>query len=438
MKTAEKAYMTAVIAIGAAVFCFSVWRLSAMTFRVDTSFVVNMTVMLLLLILCRMTPVYISEDKTIDVSFAPVVASTMIYGVYPTLVLFAFSSLFLFVKDEVTGKYYYPLAHAPVKELFNLSNILFSVLVGSLPLHWLGGYGADFVFPYSLIPATVFIFLTIFVNLQLFLLYFVSTGTAHYGEMFSQTILGILPNVLCTMPLGMLIAVLLAQKSGVFYILLFMLPLLLARYSFKLYLDSRSMHLRTIASLSRAIDAKDQYTCGHSERVADYADMISREMHLSRTDTQNIHTAALLHDVGKIGIPDTILNKPDRLTKEEYEEIKTHPTTGWQIIQDIRLPAMVNDAVLYHHRFYNGLGYPATGSEPAHLPLAAGILGVADAYDAMTSDRPYRRGMSPQVAAGILRENSGSQFTPAVVDAFLRVLTKKGELRAGTDEEKPS
>lgn len=425
MKSPEKWYMAFVIAAGGAVFGFSLYQLSLIQFAQSGFFYWDMLVMLLLFILCRMTPVYISEDKTIDVSFAPVVASTMIFGIYPTLVLFAISSLFLFVKDETSGKYYYPLSKAPSKEMFNLANILVSVWVGSLCLKLLGGYGAAFVFPYSLLPATAFSFVTIFVNMMLFLFYFVALGAGSFKKMFSQTVLGILPNVLCTVPLGMLIAVLLSKENGWAYISLFMFPLLLARYSFKLYLDSRSLHLRTIASLSRAIDAKDQYTRGHSERVSQYADMIVHELHLSRATGQNIHTAALLHDVGKIGIPDTILNKPGSLTEEEYELIKTHPTVGREIIEDIHLPAMVNDAVLYHHRCYNGGGYPNDGSEPENLPLAAGILGVADAYDAMTSDRPYRMGMSPLVAAGILEENKGSQFTPEVVDALITALYKE-------------
>ena len=294
-----------------------------------------------------------------------------------------------------------------------------------------GGKGLSLI--HIFLPAAVFSFLTIFVNLQLFILYFVLGGGGTFGQMFAQTVLGILPNVLCTVPLGMLIAVLLANRYGGFYILLFMLPLLLARYSFKLYLDSRSMHMRTIASLSRAIDAKDRYTQGHSSRVAEYVDLIAAELRLSPKAAQNLHTAALLHDIGKIGISDRILNKPGPLTEEEFEEIKTHPVVGRAIIEDIHLPAMVNEAVLYHHRCYDGTGYPATGSEPRELPLAAGILGVADAYDAMTSDRPYRKGMPPRVAASILLENRGTQFTPEVVDAFLRALRRKGIL----EEEEP-
>ena len=428
MTKGQKIYMAALIACGAGVLLFAAGQGFQEPFAASPGLLWNLAVMLLLFVLCRMMPVYIAQDKTIDVSFAPVVASTMIYGVYPTLLLFAVSSLLLVVKDENTGRSYYPLARAPEKECFNLSNILLSVLIGAQCLPLLGGVGMAFSFPYSLLPAAVFSFLTIFVNLQLFILYFVLGGGVTFLEMFSQTVLGILPNVLCTVPLGMLIAVLLANRYGGFYILLFMLPLLLARYSFKLYLDSRSMHMRTIASLSRAIDAKDNYTQGHSSRVADYADMIAAELHLSHKATQNIHTAALLHDIGKIGISDSILNKPGPLTEEEFEEIKAHPVVGRKIIEDIRLPAMVNDAVLYHHRCYDGTGYPSTGTEPKELPLAAGILGVADAYDAMTSDRPYRRGMPPRVAAGILLENRGTQFSPEAVDAFLRALRRKGIL----------
>jgi putative nucleotidyltransferase with HDIG domain len=264
-----------------------------------------------------------------------------------------------------------------------------SLLEGNRLL-FMGGIGDSFSFPYSILPATVFGTVTISTNLILFILYFVSIGKERFTTMFSQTIVGILPNVVSTIPFGVFIALLLHQENGSYYVLLFILPLLLARYSFKLYLDSHSKNMRIIAALSRAIEAKDKYTRGHSERVASISEQVALAMHLSNRMVSDIKVAALLHDIGKIGIEDQILNKPASLTKEEYEEVKKHPVIGMEIIKDIKLSQTVNDAVLYHHLRYDGSGYPTDGEKPGKLLLSAAILGIADAYDAMTTDRPYR------------------------------------------------
>lgn len=386
--------------------------------------IIDWIIMLTLFVLCRAIPVYISEDKTIDISFVPVVASTMIFGLYPTIILFFSSIFFLFAFDDSSGKYLYLLLRSPKKELFNMANIILSIFIGGQAVLWLGGYGTDFTFPYSILPATVFAIITILVNLLLFILYFVAKGEEKFSPMLSQTILGILPNVMSTIPFGIFIALLLHQKNGSYFVLLFILPLLLARYSFKLYSDSRSMYMRTIASLSRAIEAKDEYTRGHSERVAYFAEEIARAMHLPAKMISEIKVAALLHDIGKIGIEDRILKKAGTLTNNEYEEIKKHPLIGRDIIEDIKLSQTVNDAILYHHCNYDGTGYPKTDTTPEKLPLAAAILGISDAYDAMTSDRPYRSKMSNEKALQIIKENSGTQFDPHVVKAFCEVFEK--------------
>jgi len=135
-----------------------------------------------------------------------------------------------------------------------------------------------------------------------------------------------------------------------------------------------------------------------------------------------IKIAALIHDVGKIGIEDCILNKPGTLSREEFEQIKKHPVIGSEIIEEIHFSRTVVDAVLYHHCRYDGCGYPCEGAVPIEQPLPAAILAIADAYDAMTSDRPYRSKLSDEKAISIINENSGTQFDPNVVDAFINVL----------------
>lgn len=420
----QKVYMWLVGLAGAVTLYYSAAQVAKHISEefVEAMDIVNWSIMLLMLVLCRALPVFIARDKSIEVSFVPVVASAMIYGLYPTIILFFMSTFFLFFQDANSRKIYNQLLRNPGKELFNAANIMVSIFLGGQFLLAMGGYGDSFSFPYSILPASVFAVITIISNLVLFVIYFVSGGEERFVHMISTTILGILPNVLSTIPIGIFIAVLLNMQNGSFFVLLFILPLLLARYSFKLYWESHSMHMRTITALTRAIDAKDSYTSGHSERVAGFAEQIARCMGLSHKMISEIQIAALIHDIGKIGIEDSILNKPGKLDEAEFEQIKKHPEIGGKIIEEVHFSKTVVDAVLYHHCNYDGSGYPCTKDMPLVQPLAAAILSIADAYDAMTSDRPYRKKMTGEEALRIVCENAGTQFDPKVVEAFCKVV----------------
>ncbi|HZK01725.1 MAG TPA: HD-GYP domain-containing protein [Anaerovoracaceae bacterium] len=425
MKIRQKTYILLIMSVGVATLVHSfvkIWE-DILTNHIPAMDIVNWIIMLILIILCRALPVYIAKDKSIEISFVPVVASAMMYGFNLTIILFFLSTFFLISIEN--GKVKHQLSQSPIKELFNTSNIIVSIFIGGLPLLALGGYGDSFTFPNSILPASIFAVVTIAANLVLFIFYFVSGGEARLAQMITNTIFGIWPNVLSTIPLGIFIAVLLNLDNGSFFVLLFILPLLLARYSFKLYWDSHSMHMRTITALTRAIDAKDSYTSGHSERVADFAKEIACYMGLSKKMIADIHIAALIHDIGKIGIQDSILNKPGELNGVEFEEIKKHPIIGSQIIEEIQFSKTIVDAVLFHHCNYDGSGYPCGNEIPVVQPLPAAILSIADAYDAMTSDRPYRKRMTDEEALKVIRKNSGTQFNPDVVDAFCKIIKKK-------------
>ena len=425
MKIRQKAYISVVMLAGATALIFSIQKVDWGVFagqQLQPIDLANWIIMLILLTLCRSLPVYIAKDKSIEISFVPVVAAVMIYGFYITIVLFFLSTFFLFAVDKSAGKVKHQLFLAPIKELFNTSNIMLSIFIGSQAIVVIGGYGDSFSFPYSILPASVFAIVTVAANMILFVLYFVSSGEERFPHMISGTILGILPNVLSTIPLGIFIAVLLNLEYGSFFVLLFILPLLLARYSFKLYWESNSMHMRTIMALTRAIDAKDSYTSGHSERVSNLAEQIARYMGLSKKVIADIKIAALIHDIGKIGIEDSILNKPGNLNSKELEQIKRHPVIGSEIIEEIQFSKTIVDAVLYHHCNYDGTGYPSDEEVQVMQPLPASILAIADAFDAMTSNRPYRKKMSKDKALGIIKENSGTQFNPIVVEAFLSMI----------------
>jgi len=177
-----------------------------------------------------------------------------------------------------------------------------------------------------------------------------------------------------------------------------------------------------IASFAMAIDAKDQHTHGHTQRVRDIAVMIGEEMGLSRDEIDALRMAAMLHDIGKLAVPDYILSKPAQLTNEEMKKVQTHTMVGAAILESVKFPWPVVPIIRSHHEWWNGTGYPDKLAKD-QIPLAARVLAVADVYDALLSHRPYRPAMTVQEAVAFIKERSGTQFDPQVVDACFRVFS---------------
>jgi putative nucleotidyltransferase with HDIG domain len=192
--------------------------------------------------------------------------------------------------------------------------------------------------------------------------------------------------------------------------------------------ELRVAYIQTIRALAEAVDAKDSHTYGHSERVGVYASKMARELGLPKELIERVYIAGLLHDVGKIGVSDAVISKPDRLTPDEYAEIKLHPEIGARILQPVAFLSDLIDCVRHHHEWYDGCdrGYPAylRGDQ---IPLPSRIILVADTVEAMTSDRPYRKGLPLETVTEELRKYSGSQFDPSCVDACLRLIEREGE-----------
>ncbi len=190
----------------------------------------------------------------------------------------------------------------------------------------------------------------------------------------------------------------------------------------------RTAYVQTIRALSEAVDAKDTYTRGHSERVGVYASKIAREMNFPKDVIERVYIAGLLHDVGKIGVSDAVITKPDRLTPEEYEEIKRHPEIGYRILEPVEFLQDVAPCVRHHHEWYDGSnrGYPdrLRGDQ---IPLPSRIILVADTVEAMTSDRPYRKALSLEAVVDEVHKYTGSQFDPKVTESFLNLLEREGE-----------
>ncbi len=201
-----------------------------------------------------------------------------------------------------------------------------------------------------------------------------------------------------------------------------------------LYRTQAAFFASMVRALTSAIDAKDPYTCGHSDRVARLSVCLARQMGCTKDELDTIYLSGLLHDIGKIGINDAVLRKPGPLTDEELEHIKTHPELGCRILDGIKQLDKVLPVVMHHHEAWNGSGYPH-GLAGEESPKLARIVAVADSIDAMSSDRPYRKGMPDEVLDKILREGAGKQWDTRIIDAVFQV---RDELRRiGQAERKP-
>ena len=191
----------------------------------------------------------------------------------------------------------------------------------------------------------------------------------------------------------------------------------------RLFDSTQRTYFETISGLAQALEARDSYTRGHSERVTSYALALGRELGLNDEDTQIISYAGMLHDIGKIGIADAILRKPTSLTAEDRKVIETHPAFGDNILGPIKFLERAQQIVLHHHERWDGTGYPDR-LKGEGIPLMARIVAVADSFDAMTSDRPYRKAYSREAAVKEIVAKAGTQFDPKVVDAFLKVVDR--------------
>jgi HD-GYP domain-containing protein (c-di-GMP phosphodiesterase class II) len=192
-----------------------------------------------------------------------------------------------------------------------------------------------------------------------------------------------------------------------------------------------------LVNMADTVDLRDPYTGGHSRRVADLTARILGELELHGPEAELIVTAARVHDIGKIGVPDYVLNKPDRLTPEEAAIMQTHSDLGADLLARYRDFARGVAIVRHHHESWDGAGYPQRLKGTA-IPFGARVIAVADSFDAMTSDRPYREAMSRERAAAILREGRGKQWDSTIVDAFLRTIsTPAGEVGVAAQTRSP-
>ncbi len=308
------------------------------------------------------------------------------------------------------------------KVLFNRGQLALSAGLAGLVYVVLGGQpglirlSADHILPLAACGLTYFV-----INMTSVVFAMAIAQGMPIRDMWLTNFKWVIPQYVALTPLAIFLAHI-YSTTYIFGALMFVAPFMAARYSMQLYVDMRQDYLSTISALIQAVEAKDSYTRGHSESVRRYTLDIAHALGLPADVIERLEYASLLHDIGKIGVAETILRKPGRLTDEEYMEIKAHPAIGASIVQRLRLLGQEAGTVRYHHEWYNGRGYP-DGLKGEQIPLGARIISVADAFDAMTSDRPYRRTMSRQEAIAELQRCSGTQFDPKIVEAAVRVFT---------------
>lgn len=389
---------------------------------------------LVFIILTAATESFVVVIKGISVStgFAVTLASYILFGSTITIIITIIGFTFRIFK--VDGKNRHLLNTPFYKTLFNYCTFILLITYSDYLYVSLGGRhifetgtGVAFYFPQLLIFTLSYVILN---NIIISILVTCISGNGFFSTFVSNMKLVLLSNMMMA-PFGLILAYVYNMSSH-FGIIAFLCPILLARFTFSLYADSKEKYVQTIDALTRAIEARDKYTEGHSKRVADISDSIAKEMKCSDWKREQLKIAALMHDVGKIGIDDAILNKPEKLTDEEYKVIKKHPVIGYNILKDVKDLVPILDIVKYHHERYDGKGYPERKTAD-ELGIDVFIVQLADAIDAMSTDRPYRKALSEDEVINELIRCSGTQFHPKVVDAYLK--TKGIDMKALIEEK---
>lgn len=360
------------------------------------------------------------NEGAVSVSFAISLATIILKGPLAAVIVDAMSIIFRIPYVENRGRVHI-LNTSIFKTIFNISqNVLNAGIAGSV-FYLTSVYFSSLsvLNPLPIIISTI-TYIALNTTFMTELMAIIS------GEKFFFTwiknIQGTVLNSIAVSFLGVIVVA--AYTSyGAGGVILFFIPLMLARYSFKLYIDMRKNYLDTVKALINAIEAKDPYTSGHASRVGDYAESIAKALKLPERKIERIRTAALLHDIGKIGIDDSILNKAGSLSDLEFSAIKNHPAIGAEIIKDVAFLNDVLDIVKHHHERYDGKGYP-DGLKGKDIPIETSILTIADSFDAMITDRPYRKSMTLDLALKEILANGGTQFNPEIVEKAAFTLKK--------------
>jgi HD domain-containing protein/MASE9 protein len=427
---AAKIYIGVIAALGLGV-------LVANSINVPTSGIdpVMFVVILVLVGIAQRNPVVLFRSSAISVAFAVKIAAYVLFGtpvaLWATIVVVAVNA-------------YTPKPKPARKIIFNFGGMMLSTYLASSTYQLVGGMVPPGAFVPTMLAVAVSAAVYFAVNSALTAAVITLTSNSRFLDVWVQNFAWMPLNYLATAVNGAALA-LAYQSLGVIGVIVFVLPLGIAWYSFKLYMMKSTQvrernreltslnetlkrtterleasHVSVIGALLGSLAAKDHQT-GHSAATMQHALAVAKALGLGPDEVAAVNLGALFHDIGKIGIPAHILRKPSALTDEEWAEMKAHPIIGANLIGEVPNLERIRPIVLAHHEHHDGSGYP-NGLKGDQIPLAAQIIAVADAYEAMTSTRPYRAALGHGDAVAELRRVAGSQLNPVVVDAFIRQL----------------
>lgn len=360
----------------------------------------------------ELKPITMPNNDQLTISFAVHISALILFGA-PTAILI---STVANIITDIVGK------RGPKKMLFNISQyaitIYFSWLIYHLfkvntgPLHLKTDASAMILSCLTYVVINFFLVSTV-ISL--------SQGSRLLRQLTSDLKLELL-HFATLVPVSLLIVILYDYEP--LSIIILVLPLAMAHFSFENYMTLRTETKNTIEVLANIIDKRDTYTSEHSLRVAYYCGKIADEIGLPANEYETLITAARVHDLGKVSVPDNILLKAGRLIPEEETIMANHALVGFIILNNLKFYKSGALYVYYHHERYDGKGYPS-GLAGEDIPLGARIMAVVDSYDAMTSDRTYRKALSQEHAVNELTENAGTQFDPKIVKVFIKILRKE-------------
>jgi hypothetical protein len=425
-------YVLAVAAVGA--LCV------AQALRTLDAGAVDPLMFCVLIVLAAVTqrmPVFLFRSSAISVSFAAVIASFVLYGTGVGVVV----SLFQAGVNAFT-----PTRKPLVKAAFNAGSLATSAFVGGEIYRLVSPERGDILATLVAVAAAALGYFL--VNTTLTAAVIALSEGQSVLRVWRTNYAWMPVNFLATAAQGAALA-LASQALGVFGVLVFTLPLGVAWYSFRLYMSKSSevhrqnaelqsvnemlrrtndrleeSHLSVVGALIGALEARGNARAAQAARTMALSVAVAERLGLSDDETAAVKLGALFHDIGTIGVPETVLRKPGALDAQEWQEVRAHATIGANLLSNVPMLERVRPIVLSHHERYDGAGYPQ-GLREDQIPLAAQIIAVADAYGAMTAERPYRAAFSPSDAVKELRANAGSQFNPVVVEAFIACLERR-------------
>jgi HD-GYP domain-containing protein (c-di-GMP phosphodiesterase class II) len=436
-------YVLAVATLGAAAVA-----MSFQTIRIDGLDPLMLAILIGLAAVTQRMPVFLFRSSAISVSFASVIASYVLYGT-------GVGVLVSLVQAGVNA--FTPKRKPLVKATFNAGSLATSAFVAGEIFRLFSPERGDIAS--TLVAVAVSALGYFLVNTGL------TAGVIAISENKSvllvwRTNYAWMPvNFLATAAQGAALA-LASQALGVFGVLVFTLPLAVAWYSFRLYMSKSSevrqrnlelqsvndmlkrtndrleeSHLSVIGALIGALEAKENARAQQAALTMTQAVAVGQRLGLSEDELAAIKLGALFHDIGTIGVPESVLRKPGSLDEREWNEVKAHATIGANLLSNVPMLERVRPIVLSHHERYDGTGYPA-GLREDQIPLAAQIIAVADAYSAMTAERPYRSAMTSKAATAELRANAGTQFNPVVVEAFISTVAGERRVAPAQDDSR--